>query len=136
LTESTTTTTTGDAAAEAGTAIARLDTVSLDAHDPLALARFYSAVLGLPLAGHDDDSATLERVGGVGIMFLKVPADDHKTVKDRVHLDLEVDDPEAAAKQCEDLGATRVTDGPLAGPFPWIVMHDPEGHEFCLCPSS
>jgi predicted enzyme related to lactoylglutathione lyase len=134
LTDSTTDT--ADSAPEAGTAIARLDTVSLDAHDPLALARFYSAVLGLPLAGHDDDSAALERVGGVGVLFLKIPADDQKAVKNRVHLDLEVDDPEAAATQCEELGATRVTDGPLAGPFPWIVMNDPEGNEFCLCPSS
>ena len=39
----------------------------------------------------------------------------------------------SAVDSALDLGARRA-EGELAGPFPWAVMLDPEGNEFCLCP--
>ena len=59
-----------------------------------------------------------------------------KAGKNRLHFDLAVSDVAAATRQCEALGASRVTEGVLAGPFKWQVMFDPEGNEFCLCPAS
>jgi predicted enzyme related to lactoylglutathione lyase len=117
------------------TAIAALDYITVDAGDPARLARFYSAVLDLPVADEGDDYAQLAPFvagGGPSLLFLQVP--DVKGGKNRLHLDLRVDDVPAATRRCEDLGATRVTEGPLAGPFQWQVMLDPEGNEFCLCP--
>ena len=39
----------------------------------------------------------------------------------------------SAVDSALDLGARRA-EGALGGPFPWTVMLDPEGNEFCLCP--
>jgi predicted enzyme related to lactoylglutathione lyase len=118
------------------TAIAVLDTVSVDATDPAALARFYSAVLDLSVADKGDDWAQLapSAPGAPTVLFLRVP-EGKAPVKNRIHLDLRVDDVAAATARCEALGATRITEGVLAGPFTWQVMRDPEGNEFCLCPA-
>lgn len=60
------------------------------------------------------------------------PVPEHKTQKNRLHLDIEVDDIEAAVVKAVSLGAQReglvVTDE--QGSFQ--VMRDPEGNEFCF----
>ncbi|MEU4080452.1 VOC family protein, partial [Streptomyces venezuelae] len=66
----------------------------------------------------------------VRLAFQRVP--EGKTVKNRVHLDLEVEDPDLAADEALPLGAVRVG-GPVTdeqGAFQ--VMRDPEGNEFCF----
>jgi predicted enzyme related to lactoylglutathione lyase len=117
------------------TAIAALDTVSVDANDPATLARFYAAVLDLPVTDESDEHAQLAPFAenGPSLLFLLVP--DEKGGKNRLHLDLRVEDVQAATVRCEALGAVRVTEGVFAGPFRWQVMLDPEGNEFCLCPA-
>ena len=50
-----------------------------------------------------------------------------KTVKNRLHLDLEAHNPAAERNRLTALGA-RVT----AEFDTWIVLDDPEGNEFCL----
>ena len=55
-----------------------------------------------------------------------------KMVKNRVHLDVDVDDLAEAIEATEALGATRVGEimwDELGG---FQVMSDPEGNEFCL----
>jgi predicted enzyme related to lactoylglutathione lyase len=116
------------------TAIASLDTVTFDARDPHRLAEFYSAVLDMPVTESEEDYARLAPFGEGGPALLFLQVSDGKAVKNRLHLDLAVPDVTAATAQCEALGATRVTEGVLAGPFKWQVMLDPEGNEFCLCP--
>src|SRR5256885_2039278 len=117
------------------TSIAVVDTVSVDATDPGRLARFYSAVLDLPVVDEGDDYAQLAPFAEAGpsLLFMEVP-EEKSPGKNRLHLDLRVDDVPAAVKRCEALGASPVTRGTLAGPFSWQVMLDPEGNEFCLCP--
>ena len=44
------------------------------------------------------------------------------------HLDLLVDEHQAAAERAVALGATRLADGPT-----WITLADPAGHPFDLC---
>jgi predicted enzyme related to lactoylglutathione lyase len=59
-----------------------------------------------------------------------------KAVKNRIHLDLVVDDIEAESVRFISLGATRVSAEPLCEDGGcWIVMLDPEGNEICLCDS-
>ena len=53
--------------------------------------------------------------------------------KNRVHLDLVVDDIEAESTRWVALGATRVSAEPVCEHGGcWIVMLDPEGNEICL----
>lgn len=105
----------------------------IDCADPARLAAFWSAVLG---GSVDERTATTEwisltGIGGAGyVSFQRVP--EAKAVKNRVHLDLRVDDLERAVAQAESLGATRVGE-PIAEPTnTFQVMLDPEGNEFCL----
>jgi predicted enzyme related to lactoylglutathione lyase len=56
-----------------------------------------------------------------------------KTSKTRVHFDLRVNDVEAKATELEALGARRIDFGQPADAS-FVLMADPEGNEFCVCP--
>jgi predicted enzyme related to lactoylglutathione lyase len=66
----------------------------------------------------------------VRIAFQQVP--ESKTVKNRVHLDVEVDDIPAETKRLVALGATKVGGIVTDDYGDFQVMQDPEGNEFCL----
>jgi catechol 2,3-dioxygenase-like lactoylglutathione lyase family enzyme len=97
--------------------------------DPAELARFWSAVLGCDIVRTTDRWAALEPFHGVKFAFQKVP--ELKSGPNRLHVDLEADDEEAAAREIEALGATRLrlSDKP---DDPYVVLADPEGNEFCV----
>jgi hypothetical protein len=103
----------------------------IESHDPRALARFWSAVLEQPILYQGDDEVI---VGGdehayPGLCFLPVP--EGKTVKNRLHIDLDPDDRDAEVQRILALGATRADIG--QGPdVSWVVLADPEGNEFCV----
>ena len=67
--------------------------------------------------------------GGPALAFQQVP--EKKAGKNRLHLDLGVEDREAFITHVESLGASRVEDHQI-GEFHWTVMGDPEGNEFCV----
>ena len=56
-----------------------------------------------------------------------------KTVKNRMHLDIDADDIEAEATRLEALGARRSPRPVHEHGTNWILMADPEGNEFCVC---
>jgi Glyoxalase-like domain len=104
----------------------RVETVTVDAHDPEALARWWAELLGSTAAPDDDDWVV--DAGGVTLLFGADP--EEKVVKNRVHLDLRPDDRDAEVARAEALGATRVDIG--QGDQTWVVLADPEGNEFCI----
>jgi predicted enzyme related to lactoylglutathione lyase len=63
------------------------------------------------------------------MMFIKVP--EPKSVKNRVHLDLDASDREAEVERLVGLGATVVHDKDEWG-VRWTTLTDPEGNEFCV----
>jgi len=108
-----------------------IKSVSFDAADALALARFWAAVLGSDV---DEDStpdkAFVEAAGwgGPNIWFTRVP--EAKAAKNRMHFDLRAPGAVAAeVSRLEKLGATVVRTHPHL-----TVMQDPEGNEFCVEP--
>jgi Glyoxalase-like domain len=110
-----------------------IKSVSFDAADALALARFWAAVLGSDV---DEDStgdkAFVEAAGwgGPNIWFTRVP--ESKIAKNRVHFDLRAPGAVAAeVSRLEKLGASVVHCHPGH-----TVMQDPEGNEFCVEPGS
>lgn len=111
--------------------------ITFDAHDAGATAAFWAAALGFDVLGEPSEAFAV--VGGPNkpadhplLMFAKVP--EGKEVKNRVHIDLETDDPVAGEiERLEQLGASRVEDKDQWG-FQWTIMADPEGNEFCVAP--
>ena len=115
--------------------------LAIDCVDPERLARFWCAVLGYEVRDEDDGVVTIgsplvpdgkHRVGPVPptLTFARVP--ERKSVKNRLHLDVNPTDAEQAdeVRRLLDLGARRVDVG--QGDESWVVLADPEGNEFCV----
>jgi hypothetical protein len=137
--------------------------VVFDCADPERLAAFWAATLGYTLQAPPDGMASWEAWltaqgipedqwnnasaivdpdgAGPRIFFQRVP--EPKTVKNRVHLDVNVggghtvDADEgrrrvtAEVERLRGLGARQIAVFEERGEY-WIVMADPEGNEFCL----
>ena len=133
--------------------------VAVDCSHPYALARFWIEVLGYELAPPPDHHTSWESFSeaeasrpdegwcciidpehtGPRLLFHAVP--EPKQVKNRVHLDVWVDQPDpmadrrtfiqAEADRLRSMGATHVRTRDDDGDF-YIVMQDPEGNEFCI----
>ncbi|MGW7381992.1 VOC family protein [Streptomyces sp. NPDC054794] len=110
----------------------KIQHITVDCADAFTLGTFWSQVLDLPL--HDDDKpgdpeALIE---GAGLLFVTVP--DAKTVKNRVHLDLQPQDRtrDEEVERLLALGATLVDDQRREDGRGWAVLADPEGNEFCV----
>ncbi|WP_175409095.1 VOC family protein [Streptomyces sp. TRM64462] len=108
--------------------------VTIDCADPYRLASFWSAALGAPLADddHPGDPEAQVLAPGVGLLFLTVP--EKKTVKNRLHLDLQPQDRtrDEEVTRLLALGATLVDDQRRPDGTGWAVLSDIEGNEFCV----
>jgi catechol 2,3-dioxygenase-like lactoylglutathione lyase family enzyme len=109
--------------------------VTIDAIDPEALARFWAELLGLAVRPREGRFVALRRppTGAPELVFQPVP--EAKQGKVRLHLDVNVPDLVAAARRVRELGGSDVAEVHEAGDA-WLVMRDPEGNEFCLIPSA
>jgi predicted enzyme related to lactoylglutathione lyase len=106
----------------------------LDCTDPGRLAEFWAPALGYVNLGGAGAYVALFPDGRPGPKLLLQQVAEAKTVKNRMHLDIEVLDIEAEAARLVALGATRVSDKPMRKHgSSWILMADPEGNEFCVC---
>jgi predicted enzyme related to lactoylglutathione lyase len=108
-----------------------IETLSIDASNPLEIARFWEAALGWRCTSdEDEDEVAVESPDGSStLLFLRVP--EAKERKNRLHLDLRPDDRDAEVARLEGLGATRVDIG-QGDEVTWVVLADPEGNEFCV----
>jgi predicted enzyme related to lactoylglutathione lyase len=110
--------------------------IQIDCHDPRRLACFWGAVFGLEIDNILGEPAHYVGLTKAGpdhphIYFQRVP--EPKTFKNRLHLDIRVDDIEQATAQIETLGGRRLPGEDFREHgFRWRVMADPEGNEFCL----
>ncbi len=111
--------------------IGRLHHVVIDCPDPAALAAFYAELIGLPIAWKEDDWVVIAKNDrSSGIAFQLAP--DHQPPQwpdpdhpQQFHLDIMVDDLDAAEPQVLRLGARRLSGGDR-------VYADPADHPFCL----
>jgi predicted enzyme related to lactoylglutathione lyase len=107
--------------------------IVIDTHDLPRLARFWAAVLDWQILSEREREIVVgpDPDAPIGLCFM--PVADRKTVKNRVHLDLNPD-PEHRDAEIEriiGLGAQRVDVG-QTGDESWTVLADPEGNEFCV----
>jgi catechol 2,3-dioxygenase-like lactoylglutathione lyase family enzyme len=116
------------------TAFARLAAVSLDAADPAELGAFYRDLLGLEVVWESEDFTALK---GAAILVTVQRVADHQppswpggAAPKQIHLELAVDDLEAAEAGAIALGARKADEQP--SPEKWRVLLDPAGHPFCI----
>ena len=104
--------------------------VVVDAHDPVALGRWWAEALGWVVVGDAADEfeirPTPDRVPG--LLFVPVP--EEKAGKNRLHLDFRPVDQTAEVERLLSLGARRADVGQRDAS--WVVLADPEGNEFCI----
>ena len=106
----------------------------LDCQDPSALAEFWAAALDYVTVGEVGAYVMLLPDGRPGPKLLLQHVPEAKTVKNRMHLDIDAIDIEAEAARLEVLGARRVQPDQIhEHGTNWILMVDPEGNEFCVC---
>jgi predicted enzyme related to lactoylglutathione lyase len=106
----------------------------LDCADPEGLAEFWAPALGYVNLGTAGSYIVLLPNGKPGPKLLLQQVPEPKTVKNRMHLDIETADIDAEAGRLEALGARRVRgDHVHEHGTAWILMTDPEGNEFCVC---
>ena len=115
--------------------IARLDAVTIDCRDPERLAAFWASVFGTQEEWRGGDPVQYidlsQTEASPGLRFQRVP--EPKTVKDRIHLDLRVEDIEEATARVTALGAKHLSQDDFHEyNSAFRVMLDPEGNEFCL----
>ncbi|MFD5552990.1 VOC family protein [Streptomyces sp. NPDC127068] len=108
--------------------------VTFDCADPYDLASFWVGALDGRLGDddHPGDPEVLVASAGVDLLFIRVP--EGKTVKNRVHLDLQPQDRtrEEEVERLLALGATLVEDHRRPDGTGWATLADPEGNEFCV----
>ncbi len=118
--------------------------LAIDCANPQALARFWCAVLAYEIQDEEEGIVTIgsplvpegeNQVGPVPptLTFAHVP--EGKTVKNRLHLDVNPTDSEQdeEVRRLLALGARRTDVG--QGDESWVVLADPEGNEFCVLAS-
>jgi catechol 2,3-dioxygenase-like lactoylglutathione lyase family enzyme len=116
--------------------IGRLHHVVIDCPDPAALAAFYSELVGLPVTYRSEDWVVIaENDTTSGIAFQLAPNHQPPQWPDpdrpqQFHLDVMVDDVDAAEAQVLRLGAHRLSSEDSES----HVFGDPAGHPFCLIP--
>jgi predicted enzyme related to lactoylglutathione lyase len=112
---------------------AKVGNLVIDAGDPAALARFWCGLLAVTVDTEIGDGEYLvlsPAQDGLTVGFQRVT--DAKLGKNRVHLDLVVDDLDQATTEVSELGGRWLEPGKtheLEG-FQWRCMADPEGNEF------
>lgn len=113
--------------------IGTLDVVAIDCTDPEPLVDFWCALLGTSVRGREPDWISLHPVvpHGPRLAFQVVP--EPKVGKNRLHLDVHVQDIADAITRTVALGATQVGDVVEEEDGRFQVLQDPGGNEFCLC---
>jgi catechol 2,3-dioxygenase-like lactoylglutathione lyase family enzyme len=113
---------------------AQLEKPVLDCPDPRELARFYAELLGMEVLEDSAEWVVLGRQSGMRELAFQL-ADPWKPPRwpdpnhPLVHLDIRVDDVDAAERAVLAAGATRAPGTPETG---YRVYRDPVGHPFCL----
>ncbi|MEU4802740.1 VOC family protein [Actinosynnema sp. NPDC023587] len=108
----------------------RLDQIVVDCLEPAPLARFWAALLGGVPVDRALGWSHVEPPGWPRISFQPVP--EGKSVKNRLHLDIAVDDIPGAAGVAVRLGAAIVGEVVTDEQGSFQVMFDPAGNEFCF----
>ena len=108
--------------------------ITFDCADAYTLASFWAEVLDSAVSDEDKpgDEEALVTSKGAALLFVTVP--EGKSVKNRVHLDLQPQDRtrDEEVERLLAVGATLVEDHRRPDGRGWVTLADIEGNEFCV----
>ena len=104
--------------------------ITIDVNDLEVCAKFWSQVMGIDILYQDEKYLRLGQKGEHPTLLLQKVPEPHK-VKNRVHIDMDVSDLDAAVSRVQELGGHKIRQLSEYG-IEWAVMADPDGNEFCL----
>jgi predicted enzyme related to lactoylglutathione lyase len=110
--------------------VGALYAIVIDVNDLEKCAKFWSQVLGADILYQNERYLRLGQKGERPTLLLQKVPERHKD-KNRVHIDLDVPDLDAAVSRVQDLGGHKLGQLSEYG-VRWAVMADPDGNEFCL----
>lgn len=105
----------------------------VDCNDLEEMAGFWAAVLGFERRESAGAYVVLESPDGrePRVLLQRVP--EPRLGKNRLHLDVHVEDLVSEVARVEALGATRIDATPIEEVGSrWVRLADPEGNEFCI----
>lgn len=111
-----------------------------DSSDASRLARFYADLTGGEVTAEYPEYGVAQTTMGTyvlniqGVEGFTRPQWPGQDSPQQAHLDLRVDDLDAAVRAAVALGAEEAAEQP--SPEAYRVLLDPDGHPFCLCPPS
>lgn len=112
----------------------RVRHLTFDCSDAYRQATFWAEILGGKVSDEDfpGDPEALVEADGMTLLFVTVP--DAKSVKNRVHVDLQPQDRtrDEEVERVVGLGAKIVGDHRKPNGRGWVTLSDPEGNEFCV----
>ena len=112
---------------------ARVDLV-LDCAQPSKLVNFWRDALDYREYFTDTSFAVLVPKEGNAPPLVLQGVPEPRVAKNRMHLDIVVDDIEPEVERLQALGAHRLDEGVQSfGDTLWVRMSDPEDNEFCVC---
>ena len=115
---------------------ARFLFITLYCRDPGRLATFWSALLDTPVEDSMDDGRFVFLAAGEGLPTICLQrVSEAKSVKNRMRLDLLVDDLDVATARIVELGGSWPGGAHTLDQFSWRTVLDPEGNEFDIATS-
>lgn len=116
-------------------AVGKLWSVTLDCAEPVELGDFWAAMLDGKVAHTSENFVAVELPDGTWIGAYRIDDYARPTWPDagspkQFHLDLSVEDLDAAEAAAIELGAVKAEHQPE--PARWRVLLDPAGHPFCV----
>jgi len=109
--------------------------IVIDAVDIERSAAFWCGALGYEVTHKSPEFWVLSDPKRPAAFPLGIqPAEGEKRTISPLHIELFTDDKNRERARLEKLGASRVRNWSYGTDDPnWIVMRDPDGHEFCVC---
>jgi catechol-2,3-dioxygenase len=112
---------------------AKFTELVIDCADTERVATFWARVLGYEVLDRDAGAIEIGVAHGAYPTLVFVPVPEPKTVKNRIHIDVNAVGADQATElqRLLALGARKVDVG-QGEDVSWVVLADPEGNEFCL----
>jgi hypothetical protein len=109
----------------------RIGEIIIDCSDPERAATFWCAALGYRVTDRDHTGVAIAGDSRAPTILL-IASSDPKAAKTPIHFDLcpTDGDQEAEVRRLIELGAVGVDIGQRD--VSWVVLADPDGHEFCV----